>query len=195
MNRALLALIFLVACSGGDTDHGRMEISRDGGLLTIRDTTHVLTLPLKTASKDRSYVQLALSEAEFPGRIAFADEQRGELVAFWITRLGAKRPENIQRWFDEKLARVKLGGGTIVKDEGTKFGEHPARIADITSPGADGPLGHYRRFIGVDIPEHDLEVVVIGVLAAPAPSPAGQKWLDDLTADVRAMEIAPPAAK
>lgn len=191
MRGALLALIAFAGCGGGDTNGGRIEITREGGILGFRDTTHVVSLPLRASSKDHAFTQIDLPPTDWPGRVAFVDQQHGELVMVWITRLGAKRPENIQRWFDERLAKVSLTGGQVVKDEGTKFGEHPARIADSNAGSPDWSPGHYTRFIGVDLPEHDLEVLVVGVIAAPAPSPAHQAWLDDLTADVRAMTVAP----
>jgi hypothetical protein len=193
--RALLALVAVAACGGGDTNAGRIEISRDGETLVIRDTLHVLEMPLTMASKGHTFAQTEVPVLEFPGRVAFVDESRGEMVALWITRLGAKRPENIQRWFDEKIGNVSRAGGTVIKDEGTRFGEHPARIADANAPSKTWPQGHYTRFIGVDIPEHDLEVIVIGVVASPVPSAEQQQWLDDLTSDVRAIKVAAPAAK
>ena len=192
MIRALLALAAIAGCGSGDTNAGRIEISRVGETLVIRDTLHVLELPLTKASKDHAFAQLELPAIEFPGRIAFVDQAHGELLAVWITRLGAKRPENIQRWFDEKIEKVSRAGGTVLNDEGMKFGEHPARIADANAPSKDWPIGHYTRFIGVDIPEHDLEIVIIGVIAAAVPSAEQQQWLDDLTLDVRAIKIAAP---
>ncbi len=187
--RALLTVLVVVGCGGGDTNTGRIEITRDGETLVVRDTMHVLELPLARASRGRTLAQIELPVIEFPGRVAFVDEANGELVAVWITRLGATRPENIQRWFDEKIAKVSRAGGSIVKDEGTKFGEHPARISDANAPSKDWPVGNYTRFIGVDIPEHDLEILVLGVVASTTPTAEQRAWLDDLTADLRAIKI------
>jgi hypothetical protein len=194
VTRALLALIVIAGCGGGDTNAGRIEISRDGGTLVIRDTLHVIELPMTKASHGLAFVQLELPAIEFPGRVAFVDEEHGVMLALWITRLGAKRPENIQRWFDEKIGKVSRAGGTIVKDEGTRFGEHPARISDANAPSKDWPKGHYTRVIGIDVPEHDLEILVIGVVDSPTPNLVQQQWLDDLLADMRAIKIAAPAA-
>ncbi len=195
MTRALLALSLIAGCGGGDITAGRVEASGENGTLVIRDSMHVLELPFTRASKGHMFVQFELPDTGFPGRLAFVDDAKGELVLVWITRLGAQRPENIQRWFDEKMARLTRGGGTIVKDEGTRFGEHPARIADANTVGKDPGPRNYTRVVGIDIPEHDLEILAVAVIKAVQPSAEQRQWLDDLVADMQAIKIVAPAAK
>ena len=193
MTRALLALIVIAGCGGGDVTAGRVEASGEAGTLVIRDSMHVLELPFTHAWRDHMFVQFELPDVQFPGRLAFADDAKGELVLVWITRLGAKRPENIQRWFDEKMARLTHGGGSILKDEGTKFGEHPARITDANTVGKDPGPRNYARVVAIDIPEHDLEILVVALVKAAQPSAEQQKWLDDVVVDMRAIKIAAAA--
>ncbi|MBL0216161.1 MAG: hypothetical protein IPQ07_20040 [Myxococcales bacterium] len=199
MLRVLVLCGLLVGCSKHEAEGGRVQVDKEGGLVVVRDTTRAIEVALTRSSAGLSLEPYDLPEAQFPGRIALDDPPHGRAFMFWITRLGAKRPANIQRWFDEKV--VALRKSTILSDRGEKFGEHFARVVDYVhhAPRRDT----YQRFIGVDVPEHDLEVIVIAISYAPTvegeehaiatSTPEQQRWLDDVAADVRAIRVSPAA--
>jgi len=198
MSRVLpfcVALVLVIAgCSPHTAENGRVQVDKKGGITIVRDTTHVLELPLTRGSAGLDLVALDPSPA-YPGFVGLDDPQRGRAFYVWITRLGAKRPANIQRWFDDKVA-ILSRSSKVVTDRGERFGEHPGRLVDYVH---HGDRDTYQRFLGVDAEEHDLELVLVAVIYT-AGDPHGsiasvtteqQKWLDDVLADVREISVVP----
>ena len=181
-----LLVLLVAACNSRSS--GRVEMGTEDGIVVVRDSQHVLEVPL-ASTKGMTFVPIDLPVPAFPGRVAYADDEHGYVIAVWITRLGDKRPENIQRWFDDKVDTLR-GKATVLANHGMLVaGDHPGRQTDfaIKARGHDG----YGRLIAVDVPEHDLDILVsVGVLT-PQPTPEQLAWLDAVAADVRAIHIAP----
>jgi hypothetical protein len=190
VHRALF-VVALIACKPG-VEAGRVEVEREDGMVVLRDSMHVLELRFARSTTMIDFGAIELPEIEYPGRVALADSKGERALAFWITRLGPKRPANIQRWFDDKLSPTRLHA-TVISDHGAMFGEHPARLSDFVLHAKDHDA--YERWVGVDVPEHDLEVVVLAWTNASTPTPEQQQWLDHVADDVRELKVSPkPAA-
>jgi hypothetical protein len=189
-------LLVLAACSSHATENGRVVLDRKDGIVVVHDTTHVLELPLAKSSRGLD-LQAMDTTADFPGWVGLDDPKDGRAFVVWITRLGAKRPANIQRWFDDKVGMLRRDS-TIVADHADKFGDYPARVVDYVHHGKGDQT--YQRFIGIDLEGPDLELVLLAVVHAPthegeehgavtAATPAQQAWLDDVLADARELRV------
>lgn len=179
-------LVVLAACNSRSS--GRVEMGTEDGILVVRDSQHVLEVPLPS-TKGITFIPIDLPEVTLPGRVAYGNDEHGYLIGVWITRLADKRPENIQRWFDDKVDTMRRNA-TVVTNQGMLVaGNHPARQTDFafTARGKEG----YARLVAVDVPEHDLDILVTAITLTPQPTAEERAWLDAVAADVRAIHIAP----
>ena len=179
-------LVLLCACSS--TTSGRVEVATENGIVVIRDSQHVIEAPLPS-TKGMTFRSLEWPELELPGRVVVGDEKDGCVIAVWITRLADKRPENIQRWFDDKVDMLRRKA-TILANHGMLVaGDHPGRQTDfkVTARGHES----YARLFGIDVPEHDVDMLVLTIVATPQPTAEQLVWLDSVATDLRAIHIAP----
>lgn len=180
----LLMVLGLIACSKDVTEAGRVEIDRSGKTVVVRDSQHLFEVDFASTA-EHTFEPFELPMAEFPGRLAIQDLARARGLLFWITKLGAKRPANIQRWFEQKIERI--APASILSDRVVSFRDHPGRVVDFTMIGSRKTR---QRVVAVDLPEHDLVFVMLAIVdAAEQVKPAEQAWLDALVTDVQAMRI------
>lgn len=182
----VLLLIFVLACSKDVTEAGRVEIDRSGKTVVVRDVGKALEIDF-ASTKDHAFEPFDLPAVEFPGRLAIQDVKRDRALLFWITKLGDKRPANIQRWFEGKIERIKPQA--MLADRVVVFGEHPGRVVDYTYVGGSKTQ---QRFIAVDLPEHDLVFVMLAIVDVGfGLKTEDLTWLDAVVADVQTMRITP----
>lgn len=180
----LLIVLGLFACSKDVTEAGRVEVDRSGKTVVVRDSQRLLEVDLASTA-EHAFEPFELPATAFPGRLAIQDLARARVLLFWITKLGDKRPANIQRWFEQKIALIKPE--SMISDRVVSFRDHPGRVVDFTLIGSRKTR---QRFVAVDLPEHDLVFVMLAIVdAAEAVKPADQTWLDALVTDVQAMRI------
>ena len=109
--RCPLLLIFVAACNSRSSGH--VEVGTEDGILVVRDSQHVVEIPL-ASTKGMTFIPIDLPELSLPGRLVYGNEEHGYLIGVWITRLGDKRPENVQRWFDDKVDMVRRNATVLV---------------------------------------------------------------------------------
>jgi hypothetical protein len=182
----VLWLVLLIACSKDVTEAGRVEIDRSGKTVVVRDSGKAIEIDF-ASTKDHAFEPFDLPVIEFPGRLAIQDAKRNRALLFWITKLGDKRPANIQRWFEGKIERIKPQA--VISDRVVAFQEHPGRVVDYSSVGSTKTQ---QRLIAVDLPEHDLVFVMLAIVDVGfGLKPEDQAWLDAVVADVQTMRITP----
>jgi hypothetical protein len=180
-----LLLIAVIACNSRTSGH--VEMGTEGDIVVVRDADHVLEVPL-ASTKGMTFIPVDLPELTLPGRLVVGDESHGYLIGVWITRLGDKRPENVQRWFDDKVDMLRRNAKILANHGMLVAGTHPARQTDFafTAKGHPG----YARLVAVDVPEHDLDVLITAIVMTQQPNAEQLVWLDAFAADVKAIHIA-----